>query len=303
MRMGNRLLTQAAAFVVGAVVMIIATVAGHSSEQQDYEQARERSVQQVAFLSVAGGDTTGDGTSIANTLGRDIDAWLDEGRDIADFRGSNNRYGGITDALGYDPFDESGLDCSECGPLSADAQADITATREGNNLDVAFPEAPEPINWPAALGTYYLFGGAFGYLCGTISTRRRSMSFYDDLYVGVPTVCKVLAGPAYIPLEVIERMQERNHEHKLRAAFPEQMQVVDEVDRALAVLDDDDPRWDNLADMRADVMAELEAQCSSAPTSEDDLDVLMAQLQNSREFLTVRRDVLKELDRGQVQPG
>lgn len=301
--MGNRFLTQLGLFISGAVVVIISTLVGHHSQDQDYRNERERAVQQVAFLSVAGGDATGDGTSIANTLGRDIDAWLDDGRELQDFRGMNNRYGGITDAIGYDPFDESGLDCDECGPLSADTQQDILATREGNNLDVAFPEAPEPINWLPTGAIWWTFGGPIGFLIAVQTNRRQSLNLYRDLYVGVPFASKLMAGPLYLPVQLLQNTQDKVHAEKLRNTFPIQMETVDEVTQALEVLDDDDPRWGRLWEMREEVLKEIEAQCSSAPTSAADLDRLMAQLEDSREYVTVRRDVLKELSSGQSQPG
>lgn len=76
--------------------------------------------------------------------------------------------------------------------------------------------------------------------------------------------------------------------------FPEQMEALDEIDHELKSLDGSNTNVAKLQDLRQEVMLELERQCSSAPSTQADLDELMEKLEDQKTWVMARKEALRE---------
>lgn len=169
----------AGALLLAWLVFSASANAGAESRVEDDIALAEK---REHFYRVVAGDVDGFAPGPGNKLGRDLREIDAESLDS--FTGDSNRYGGITDDLGFDPF--NGVDCSECGPLDRDVIDDVTAIKEGNldevldriaeDVDPA-DSVPEPptflwIVWglslPVGIGTIY------------VRSRRSEESRYRD---------------------------------------------------------------------------------------------------------------------------
>lgn len=92
-----------------------------ASDEISQVEKRER------FYRVVSGEISGDAPGPLNRLARDLRELPTE--DVGSFAGDNNRYGGISEELGFDPFNSP--DCSECGPLDSDVIADVVTIKQG----------------------------------------------------------------------------------------------------------------------------------------------------------------------------
>ena len=112
--------------------------AGQDDKYDDQVAAAQR--QQQFWKIVAGeqGAPPGVFGKLANDL-HEIPLY-----ELGSFRGDSNRYGGITDELGYDPF--NGENCSECGPLDIAVQNNVVAARDGSLTSVLAALEPEEPN-------------------------------------------------------------------------------------------------------------------------------------------------------------
>lgn len=102
------------------------------------ELAQEQKVEH--FYRVVSGELTGSESGPANKLARDLRELPFE--DLDTFMGDSNRYGGISDDLGFDPFD--GVDCSECGRLDSEVILYVQEVKNGN-LNLVIQELAEGV--------------------------------------------------------------------------------------------------------------------------------------------------------------
>lgn len=293
-RNSNFALAQAFIMTLSLCLGTIMLVAMAHRDDASYEVNKDRQSQQITFYRIAGGEISGSGTGPDLTLARDLDEWVEEGRDIQDFRGNSNRYGGVSDALGFDPFDSSGLGCFECGPLNDEAIAEINSVRETGETLIEPLQPPKQGSWWAMAAGVWLIGGPLSLYAVSSGFSNAYFQFSNILSTNkIPLATKVMTGPLYLLVEVPYRIRKRRHEHSLRSAFPEQMQTLDEVDGALALLKGDNtPGTEVLESMRHEVVLELERQASSTKTSEQDLDDLMEKLDQTRSWLQHRHEYL-----------
>lgn len=120
----------------GAVVWISAVAlltawsgiaAGRNAAESDRVQDEvAQLVKREHLYLVIAGEMSGNEPGPVNRLGRDLHGTSTE--DLSTFEGDSNRYGGISEDLGFDPFDSP--TCSECGPLDEDIINDIVLIRE-----------------------------------------------------------------------------------------------------------------------------------------------------------------------------
>lgn len=131
-------------FVIG----LISYAAGKSTYNGDLQEANAR-----ARLYASAGGAELSVPSVERKLGADIYAYVRAHNGQLDgFRGDSNRYGGISDAIGEDPFD--GVNCSECGPLKAEWETNLEQTALGKAATSELIDMPDkPSSWYQTIGT------------------------------------------------------------------------------------------------------------------------------------------------------
>lgn len=168
-----------------------------AAQGQENESARREAAARVHFYRVVAGEDAGRSPTVDNKLARDLHVLLekdDAAGAIADFRGDANRYGGITEELGFDPF--NGENCSECGELDLDVQEDLLQIEKGD-LDEVVAEQN------AGLGDD-----------GSIKEEGL-----------IATIGWLLTLPLWL---AYPSWRERRHTAKLRRQFPEECRMIDE---------------------------------------------------------------------------
>lgn len=173
------------AVAVGLTVFsLVATVSASSS----YSAASHRAALQDHFYRVVAGQSESDSPTVADQLASDLRAKLGpvsaQSRSlpaaIESFRGDPNVYGGITGALGADPFTSG--DCAECGPLTSSVKAKLLQVKQGRLEEVLAEEAAHKpgINsgWYAAI--VWLLAGAGTFFGKRIGTSRKLHSQYPQ---------------------------------------------------------------------------------------------------------------------------
>lgn len=256
---------------------------------------KQNATQQHFWRAVAGVDST-DAATVDNLLASDLRDL--QGAEIAGFRGNSNRYGGITDAIGRDPFDGTGQGCVECGPLTADVQKNLRSIHDGHLLGVlaatnverdtsGFRLTPGGIPfWLAAL-VWYLTLGPTTYL---IACRIRGERPTPDAHL------LVASPPWWAFLHLRAAAAQGEEEDGLRVAFPDQVAALERVDEAIASM----PRSPDrilLEQERDQVRAELSIQVRQAQSARDadTLRALTEQLEDTRAFLKARAEAKKTL--------
>lgn len=140
------------------------------NEWNKAEAKIEQNIRLEHFYRVVGGELSGQESGPANKLARDLHDLPTS--DLTSFTGDSNRYGGITDDLGFDPF--NGVDCNECGKLDVEIINAVEQIKSGQLFLVLielereevvgdlWPEVPGAL-WalwvialPAGLGTMYV---------------------------------------------------------------------------------------------------------------------------------------------------
>lgn len=133
--MTNKIKWGAVAWIAAAALLATwsGVAAGHNAQTSDrYDHQTAQLAKREHFYRVIAGKDSGEDPGPANRLARDLrDLSEDE---VYNFEGDTNRYGGITEELGFDPF--SGSRCDECGPLDNKLERDIALIKEGK-LDAA----------------------------------------------------------------------------------------------------------------------------------------------------------------------
>lgn len=143
------------------------TAGFNAGSDSEYEEDVAASVQQQNFWRMVAGEV-GATPGVFGKLASDLRN--SEIEDLPQFRGDSNRYGGISDELGYDPF--NGVNCSECGPLDQEVINRVVDVKSGRLAEVLAelePGRPDkadgPPGWvwpiwllsgPGAIGAIYI---------------------------------------------------------------------------------------------------------------------------------------------------
>lgn len=188
--------------------------------------------------------------------------------EILKFQGTSNAYGGITDAIGFDPFNGAGLSCSECGPLDREVQQQLLEIKQGHVADVLIATPPQPGYHLIPLDLAWWL---WGLVCMVVVVLVHLWYMYFD-----------------------------NREHdKLCAEYPEEMEFISKVDRQLAKVSlrhGDDPEVVALQRRRDLLMAEMKLTDTSKTHLKNLVNEAEDGLQYVEDSLLARKDARRELD-------
>lgn len=125
--------------------LIFATAANAGAEDRVSEEIALQEKEE-RFYRVVAGDLPGSETNQLNKLAKDLRDL--EAEDLATFSGDSNRYGGIEDELGFDPFDGQG--CNECGHLDQEVIANVEIIKNGG-LDEVVTQLENEVDDPTTI--------------------------------------------------------------------------------------------------------------------------------------------------------
>lgn len=295
-------------FTVGAVLStaVIQSI-DNASKQDEWDALNNR----VQFWELVAGEAASAQPTVDNLLARDLQPLLDDPDLIDRFRAPANRYGGITEAIGVDPFHSVGLDCTECGGLSDEsrfaldriAEGDLDAVRASlltDAPDLGLDLTPFGLSVPTALMLWYLTtgiisAGAAELFLRNVRSEYRAHSLRDLSWEHSSVERNAVAALTPLvatPLIVTRHATRKRFADKVRSSFPEQMKLVDETDKMLERVPAD--QRPAILAMRNDVMRELEAQTRGWDDSPYELTDLTARLEQANEFLTFRSKALED---------
>lgn len=208
--------------------------------------------------------------SVENRLARDLAVRLGPVQpgvnelpdEIVDFRGSSNAYGGITEEIGFNPFTNQG--CDECGPLNDEALNSLLLIKQ-DRLGLVVDELEDGI--------------------GSTSWR---VSDDAPLYV-LPLLYGAGAG-LMVGLPALPGWwRRRQEEERMRRHFPEQMELIDEIDVLLDTVDDDGSRA-RLRNDRLRLWNEVAVQSQWGASGMDKVREVEDKIRDSNEFFEARRE-------------
>lgn len=290
--MFNLLLKFQARVVVVALAtmcLVFVVIGGlNSAERNNQERQFERAGQEARFWRLVAGDVSSAQPTVDVLLARDFQTAIeDDATDI--FRAPAQRYGGVFDAVGFDPFDGSALSDHTREGLGAVAADDVESFIR---YEVAVASPVE--------GVRVTFGGSILWYMLTVITVAGTLSFLigkPDVPVGLEWdspgltgwVSIVLAWPIGFGLWFYNRNRVKQREARLRELFPEQMGLVDWTGRIISRWPDD-PDVQAISELRAEVLAEVKRQARYGDTADDmELRQLTTGLRDSMETLKARR--------------
>jgi hypothetical protein len=153
-------MNSAAVKVWGAVAVVLVLVfvfllIGHTAATANYKHDLQDANARVRLYAAAEGRSLSE-PSVERKLGADVYAYAKAHSGHLDgFRADTNSYGGITDAIGEDPFD--GINCSECGPLKPEWQERLESATQGKaNLPNLIDRPTKPGNPARSVGVLLL---------------------------------------------------------------------------------------------------------------------------------------------------
>lgn len=282
----------AVAFSIVIIISILIQSQGHSSNRK--LQAKN-DTEQHFWRAIGGVDSTAAET-VENQLALDLKAVLDNEDAIANFRGDSNRYGGISDAIGYDPFNGTGQGCVECGPLDDSVQANLRLIASGNLNRVlastnttydtsGYTTTPFGWSWGITRALGYLLIGTTSYL---LALRIQGQS-------GKPDMQSFLSNPLlWSHYRIKELKTSSDDEETVRTMFPSLAETLDDIDRNLDTMPSSQDRRD-LKKIRDDVMIELKRQAKLANQNNDTVQDLKTQLHDMHDYLRMRSEVRENL--------
>lgn len=282
----------------------------HNMNQEVAEQYATR----AHFYRVVAGEEDAGAPTVDNQFAQD----LRNSQDLRDFRGSSNTYGGISNALGEDPFVSEG--CEECGALTVEFRTNVEQAKSGK-LDAVlrreihavdtegFTVTPWGLSVPAAAGMLWLFGGPLALALGhRRAMRHASTNDYDvrqfaDLNWnlngkedGYKLTLMMLAPGFFVPYGAWRAINRRKFHQRVADSYASEMALVREIDRDIERLrgHGDDPKVKALCEGRDALVREIESLTRSSDSSgvdalvadsTDRLDYIKASLQGRKEFL------------------
>jgi hypothetical protein len=281
----------------------IGDVVNHSDT--DHKIAQSHKAQH--FWDVVAGNSAGNEPTPGNKLARDIRS-LDDAT-INSFRGNSNAYGGVVEEIGFDPFNESGLNCFECGPLSDSVKHNLVLVHSGQaSVVTASLEVPKdasyhvtPLDWSVSrtLLITWMVGGPLSLLGACLWLEEGGLSkILRDADKSTRYALIGLTPVVMGPIAVSQVLKERRFKRQVRQAFPDHMTIIDSVDEALEGLDPSLPETIQIRTERDDVMAELEHQTRQGADHNAIVNrFLLDNLHSVKENLDCRLEAMKELDK------
>lgn len=305
-----------------AAILIGAGVQGlqHNTQRHEVAAAQNR----AHFWRVIAGEEVPNTPTVDNALAQDLKERLgpidrnttELPDEIKHFRGSSNSYGGITDAIGRDPFDNQGLPCQECGPLDRSTQKNLLEIKRGYVdrvvrsdtpiLDATYTVTPYGLpTWQFGLFWWIAVGG-LSLTWGVGRARiKRAIDLDWRITEGDESNAKLAIHVISLPTIIVYRLDVRHRrrklEHQLREQYPDCAALIDDVDHMLdrvSLRYGDDDRVAAVQAARDELQRELESLTRSKNAG--DIDILVKSMESRveavRESLTSRQEALKELE-------
>lgn len=289
------------------MVAVIIEVGNHSN--QSNSSANQDHAEN--FYAMIDGRVALDGATVDVSLASDLKSILGPHNGqplpaaIDSFQGTSSAYGGITRIIGFDPFNNVGLGCNECGPLSTKMLGILTEIKSGHDTNLfktvavkgtssTFTLTPDGISWISWLLLLWLIvGAALGFLAVGLDPagfRATNNKATVGMWALSPTFWAAIYGWQFRTKKTLEQ--------KLRSQFPQQMATVDSVNRILEHTVG--TKADELRKTRDQVLAQLVSQVKSGATLADDMQLKqsMAELTDAQDFLDARAQAAKELADG-----
>lgn len=285
-------------------VIGIGQIADHSDAK---EETSERQAEAHFWRAVAG-DIPTTSASVENTFADDLKAIVDDPAAIREFRGESNRYGGITEEIGYDPFDETGLNCFECGPLDSYTKARLALIRNGDltkitdeltlKLDTSGLDlTPFDLSVPLTTLVGYILIGHASYLAAAKFGSVSSMDQHPDEPFEPNSRMLATAPALYLWERHRDRSFEKDVAEDLRGKYPDEMSVLDTVNREIRGMHKS-PEKDELRKMHGQVYRELARQSRRSETSRDEerRTAMVDRLRDLSSVVEARDEALDDLD-------
>jgi hypothetical protein len=247
--------------MIGASIMSGVLQLNDRTAVTRHEQVAEN---RIHFWRVIAGQETASSPTVDNQLANDLKVALEKDQ-LAEFRGTSNQYGGISEALGSDPF--AGESCKECGPLSGEMLVDLITIRNGDVDKLVASERVEP--W-----------------------------HFEFWRVGFSSLLVLLF---FSPVVIWERVREHRLQRKMRECYGDSMNDLDEVDRVLAQVSlrwGDHPQVKALQGARDDLVRDMRA--SVRTNDEIDLETRVKSMERRlsmvKDHVTARDSTLREME-------
>lgn len=269
--------------------------------------------------------------TVDNRLAKDLRDRISPGSsslppDITEFRGTSNAYGGISDAIGYDPFENESLACRECGPLDARTKRNLLLIQEGQveqvvandvpQLDTSYTLTPNGMSVLAWGALLWAVGGPLS----LFAAHRRAMAIpaygirqFGDLswalsdYNNGTRLAIMLSAPTFfLPYLSWRGITARRFERKMQEQYGSEMATVREIDRTLGLVSlrhGDDVRVRTLQADRDALVEEIQSRTRAS--EQGSLGYLLSntekRLHDVQDALTTRSESLAELNEPEEQ--
>ena len=227
--------------LMAGVAALLVTIVGGASwwniTQNDSSSTASTSAQARAeFWQVIAGEKSPNTSSSAARLAVNLrDKLQNSPDDIGTFRAEASDYPGVVDKLGFNPFDNTGLSCTICGPLSPQMKNNLMEVRQGH-VDQLVEHELSSVETPATLSVGAIIAwSALIYAGGSVASvmfavrrdsRRnkydastvdwRSLGSSDDTY---KTKSKALSLPYFIVVVPIKKALGKDFESTLKKTF------------------------------------------------------------------------------------
>lgn len=294
--------------ILATALTLVGSVAVQAAHNDNERDNADRAASQAHFWRAVAGDVSTDAPTVENQFAEDLAALSNT--ELREFRGTSNRYGGLVDQIGFDPFDERGLNCFECGPLDQRTLTNIKLVRSGQlrvvlatvHVDTDNDYTLTPFGWPVwwTVIVYYLLVGHGSYLLVGLFTQPRVRP-NDDRWE--PNRTMNFVAPFLWAAKVWEVRGERERIRSgVAEKFPDLMALVDSVDRELEAMPEGDEKR-SLVEARDAVFDELRRQTRQSERGRDNdrLKELFVDLQGASNQLDARDSALQELDKLQTE--
>lgn len=245
---------------------------GHPAAQQ----RNERLSAEVHFWNAVAGESSTDAPTVENQLASDL-ANVPANK-LASFRGDSNRYGGITDAIGYDPFNGAGLNCVECGPLKSSVLRDVKLAKAGG-LATVLAEVKAPVDGQGyTLTPFRVSVFAWVLFLWLIIGHASYVIVGEDRYPPESNVRAWLSAPIIALWRSIGTWRsERGERKEFSSVFPDAAKQLDQADDLIRRLPASSATTQRLVTLRDGVESELKRQARRGSASQDsDVAELMA---------------------------
>ncbi len=232
-----------------------------SAVQTQQQAAAEADVRADFYRIIAGQESPGD-SGVKTRLAEDLRELLGETnpsatslpKTVEDFDiATSNRYRGISDELGVDPF-ASASTCTECGQLSAEFKAKLLQIKKGQvealisseavTVDTSLHLTPFGVSGLSELGLIWLLGGPLSLALAHRWANARENDYQlrrfgdldwklDGTCDGTKMTLMALSPSFFAPYLIWRKHQRREFEKQVEEKFPTETEILKSVQRML----------------------------------------------------------------------